>query len=80
MIQSLFLIVFVGGIAMDFVSERGAVRMVSTYVEHEMPEYRRVTEKELNAGGIAPEARAAFSRKPYYGSSAVNFKNRPVLR
>lgn len=35
---------------MDFVSEKGAVRMVSTYVEHEMPEYRRVTEKELNAG------------------------------
>ena len=54
--------------------------MVSTYVEHEVPEHRRVTEKELNAGGIAPEARAAFNRKPYYGSSAVNFKNRPVLR
>ena len=72
--------VFVGGIAMDFVSAKGAIRMVSTYVEHEMPEYRRVTEKALNAGGIAPEARAAFNRKPYYGSSAVNFKNRPVLR
>ncbi len=65
---------------MDFVSEKGAVRMVSTYVEHEVPEHRRVTEKELNAGGIAPEARAAFNRKPYYGSSAVNFKNRQIGR
>lgn len=56
---------------MDFVNEKGVVRMVSTYVEHEMPEYRRVTEKELNTGGIAPEARAAFNRKPYYGLSAL---------
>ena len=38
------------------------------------------TEKELRVGGITPEAKAAFSRKPYYGSSAINIKNRPVLK
>lgn len=66
---------------MDFMSEKGAARIVSTYIEREMSEYRKVTEKELRTGGgIAPEAKAAFSRKPYYASSAVNFKNRPVLR
>ena len=65
---------------MDFVSERGAARIVNSYIEKEMTEYRKVTERELKAGGIAPEARAAFSRKPYYGAASVNLKNRPVLR
>lgn len=65
---------------MDFMDGKGAARIVSTYIEKEMTEYRKVTEKELRVGGIAPEARAAFSRKPYYGASAINLKNRPVLR
>ncbi len=65
---------------MDFVSEKGAARIVNAYIEGEMTEYRKVTEKELRTGGIAPEAKAAFSRKPYYGGSSLNLKNRPVLR
>lgn len=65
---------------MDFINEKGAARIVNTYIEKEMSEYRRVTEKELRSGGIAPEAKAAFSRKPYYGAASINLKNRPVLR
>lgn len=65
---------------MDFMNEKGAARIVNVYVEREIAEYRKVTEKELRVGGITPEAKAAFSRKPYYGSTAINIKNRPVLR
>lgn len=65
---------------MDFMTEKGTARIVTAYMEREISEYRKVTEKELRVGGIAPEARAAFSRKPYYGGSALNIKNRPVLR
>lgn len=65
---------------MDFVNEKGAARIVNAYMEREVTEYRKVTEKELRVGGIAPEAKAAFSRKPYYGGSTLNVKNRPVLR
>lgn len=65
---------------MDFMNEKGAARIVNVYIEREIAEYRKVTEKELRVGGITPEAKAAFSRKPYYGSAAINIKNRPVLR
>jgi len=65
---------------MDFMNEKGAVCIVNAYIERELSEYRKVTEKELRIGGITPEARVAFSRKPYYGAPAVGIKNRPVLR
>lgn len=65
---------------MDFMSGKGVVPIMGAYIEREVSECRKVTEKELSAGEIAPEARAAFSRKPYYGSASMNFKNRPVLR
>lgn len=65
---------------MDFVSEKGAAQLVNSYIEREMTEYRIVTERELRVGGIAPEAKAAFSRKPYYGGSALNLKDQPSLR
>ena len=65
---------------MDFMNEKGAARIVNVYIEREISEYRKVTEKELRVGGITPEAKAAFSRKPYYGRSAINIKNRPVLK
>ncbi len=65
---------------MDFMNEKGAARIVNVYIEREISEYRKVTEKEFRVGGITPEAKAAFSRKPYYGSSAINIKNRPVLK
>ncbi|MDE7200338.1 MAG: hypothetical protein K2O91_00165 [Lachnospiraceae bacterium] len=65
---------------MDFMNEKGAARIVNVYIDREIAEYRKVTEKELRTGGITPEAKAAFSRKPYYGASTINIKNRPVLR
>ena len=65
---------------MDFMSEKDAARIASVYIERERAENRKVTEKELRIGGITPEAKAAFSRKPYYGNTAINIKNRPVLR
>lgn len=65
---------------MDFMNEKGAARIVNVYIEREISEYRKVTEKDLRVGGITPEAKAAFSRKPYYGSSAINIKYRPVLK
>ena len=45
---------------MDFMSEKGAARIVNAYIEREMSEYRKVTEKELRTGGITPEAKEAF--------------------
>lgn len=65
---------------MDFVNEKGAAQIVNTYIEREMSEYRRVTEREIRTGGITPEAKAAFSRKPYYGAAVKSLKERPVLR
>lgn len=65
---------------MDLMSEKGAARIVNAYIEREISEYRKVTEKELRTGGITPEAKEAFSRKPYYGTPTMNLKNRPVLR
>lgn len=61
-------------------NEKGAARFVTSYIEREMSEYKKVTEKELSAGGVAPAARAAFNRKPYYAIPAASLKNRPVLR
>ncbi|MEZ3444418.1 MAG: hypothetical protein K1W30_04640 [Lachnospiraceae bacterium] len=65
---------------MDLMYGKEAARVVNAYIEREMSEYRKVTEKDIRTGGIAPEARAAFSRKPYYDGCALNIKNRPVLR
>ena len=65
---------------MEYMNGKGAAQLVTSYIESEMSEWRKVTEKELSVGGIAPEARAAFNRKPYCGYTSVNLKNRPVLR
>lgn len=65
---------------MDLMNERGAARIVNAYIEREISEYRKMTEKDLRTGGITPEAKAAFSRKPYYDVSPTSIKSRPVLR
>lgn len=54
-------------------------KLVNAYIEKEMSEFKKISEKELILG-IAPAAKAAFYRKPYHCSSTVCFKNRPVLR
>lgn len=65
---------------MEFLDQKGAARLVSEYVEREILESKKMTEKELAGNGIAPEAREAFNRKPYYNTGNVNLKCRPVLR
>ena len=54
--------------------------MINSYIEKEMSMFKKVSDKELSGSAIAPEARAAFNRKPYYNTAGINFKNRPVLR
>ncbi|MDE6914057.1 MAG: hypothetical protein K2P35_10240 [Lachnospiraceae bacterium] len=65
---------------MEFLDQKGAARLVSEYIEREILESKKMTEKELAGNGIAPEAREAFNRKPYYNTGNVNLKCRPVLR
>ncbi len=65
---------------MSFAGERQTTQVISDYIEREVSGYKKVSEKELSVGGIAPEARATFNRKPYYSTAGINFKTRPVLR
>lgn len=69
-----------GELIMEFLDQKGAARLVSEYIEREILESKKMTEKELAGNGIAPEAREAFNRKPYYNTGNVNLKCRPVLR
>lgn len=65
---------------MGYSDERQTAAVISDCIEREVSGYKNTSDKELSIGGIAPEARAAFNRKPYYGTANVNFKVRPVLR
>lgn len=65
---------------MEYTNEDNAASIVNAYMEKEMNEYRKITDRELSGKGIAPEAKAAFSRKPYYASAGISLKSRPVLR
>lgn len=65
---------------MEFLDEKGAARLVSEYIEREMLEFKRITERELTGNSIAPSAKEAFNRKPYYNVAGSNLKCRPVLR
>lgn len=64
---------------MDFMDGKGAEQVISDYIEHEMGEYKRVTETEIASGNIAPEAKEAFNRKPYYSMSG-SFIKKPVIK
>lgn len=59
---------------MDFMDGKGAEQIVSDYIEKEISEYRKLTEQELATTGIAPEAKEAFNRKPYYGMTGTFVK------
>lgn len=65
---------------MEYENENNAASIVNAYMEKEISEYRKITDKELSGKGITPEAKAAFSRKPYYASAGISLKSRPVLR
>lgn len=64
---------------MDFIEGRGAEQVISDYIEREMAEYKKVTERELAATGVAPEAKQAFNRKPYYNVTG-SFIKKPVVK
>lgn len=64
---------------MDFLDGKGAEQVISDYIEREMSEYKKVTERELAATGVAPEAKEAFNRKPYYNVSG-SFVKKPVVK
>jgi len=51
---------------MDFMVSKGAEQVINDYIERDFFEYRRASERELVFANIAPEAREAFARKPYY--------------
>ena len=65
---------------MEFLDQKGASRLVSQYIEREIMESKRMTERELSGGSVAPAAKEAFNRKPYYSTGNTNLKCRPVLR
>ena len=64
---------------MDFLEGKGAEQVINDYIEREMSEYKKVTERELAATGVAPEAKEAFSRKPYYNVTG-SFIKKPVVK
>lgn len=64
---------------MEYMEGKGTARAINGYIEGEMPEFRTTAEKELD-WGIAPEAKEAFARKPYYNLMGMKLKSRPVLR
>ena len=68
-----------GTYIMDFMEGKGAEQVISEYIEREMAEYKKVTERELATAGIAPEAKQAFSRKPYYNVTG-SFIKKPVVK
>lgn len=74
-----FYILAKGGHIMDFMEGKGAEQVISDYIEREMAEYKKVTERELATTGVAPEAKQAFSRKPYY-SVTGSFVKKPVVK
>lgn len=65
---------------MEFLDGKKAAQLVSEYIEREMLECRRMTERELTGSGIAPAAREAFNRKPYSSIGSAKLKCRPVVR
>ena len=73
-------IVLKGDLFMEFFEVKNTAQVINSYIEKEMSMFKKVSDKELSGSAIAPEARAAFNRKPYYNTAGINFKNRPVLR
>lgn len=64
---------------MDFMEGKGAEQVISEYIEREMAEYKKVTERELATAGVALEAKQAFSRKPYYNVTG-SFVKKPIVK
>lgn len=65
---------------MDFFENRGAEQVISDYIEREMTEYKKMTEQDISEKNIAPEAKAAFSRKPYSNMGVSAFARKPKIQ
>lgn len=68
-----------GGFIMEFLDGKGAEQVISDYIEREMTEYKKVTDRELAMAGVVPEAKEAFNRKPYYNVTG-SFIKKPVVK
>ena len=64
---------------MDFMDGKGAEQVINDYITREISEYKKITEQELSSTNIAPEAKEAFNRKPYYNVSGA-FIKKPVVK
>lgn len=64
---------------MDFLEGKGAEQVISDYIEREMAEYKKMSERDLAEATITPEAKAAFNRKPYYNVGGT-FIKKPVVK
>lgn len=64
---------------MDFFENRGAEQVISDYIEREMSEYKKMTDQEISEKNIAPEAKVAFNRAPYYNVGTSAFARKPKI-
>lgn len=69
-----------GGFVMDFFDGKGAEQVINDFIEREMSEYKKATDKDLSDTAVTEEARAAFNRKPYYNVSGATLKKKPVVK
>lgn len=76
---SVILFLAKGGFIMDFLNGKGPEQVINEYIEREMSEYKKVTDREIATAGIAPEAKQAFNRKPYYSTTGT-FIKKPVVK
>lgn len=64
---------------MDFLEGKGAEQVINDFIEREMLEYKKMTDKDLADAAVTQEAKAAFNRKPYYNVSGT-LKKKPVVK
>lgn len=64
---------------MDFLEGKGAEQVINDFIEREMLEYKKMTDKDLSDAAVTQEAKAAFNRKPYYSVSGT-LKKKPVVK
>lgn len=64
---------------MDFFEGKGAEQVISEYIEREIAEYKKLSDTDICEKNIAPEAKQAFNRKPYY-SVAGAYVKKPVSK
>lgn len=64
---------------MEFYDGKDAEQVISDYIEREISEYKKLTDSDISERNIAPEAKQAFNRKPYYTIAGANYR-KPVIK